>query len=59
MLTVLADGSTALHCAAWKGHVEAVTYLLAAVSDVHVHNTNEHKQKVANAGYKGVYSYQV
>lgn len=37
-----ADGSTALHCATWKGHLEAVAYLLEAGSDVHVHNTNEH-----------------
>ena len=34
-----ADGSTALHCATWKGHLEAVAYLLEAGSDVHVHNT--------------------
>ncbi|HSE18957.1 MAG TPA: ankyrin repeat domain-containing protein [Pyrinomonadaceae bacterium] len=37
-----ADGSTALHCATWKGHLEVVTYLLEAGSDVHVHNSNEH-----------------
>ena len=31
------------HCTAtWKGHLEAVAYLLEAGSDVHVHNTNEH-----------------
>jgi hypothetical protein len=24
-----------------------------------LHNTNEHKRKSANAGYRGVYSYQV
>lgn len=37
-----ADGSTALHCATWKGHLETVVYLLEAGCDVHVHNTNEH-----------------
>jgi ankyrin repeat protein len=36
------DGSTALHCAAWKGHLEVVEHLLAAGSDVHAHNGNEH-----------------
>lgn len=54
-----ADASTALHCATWKGHLEVVTYLLEAGSNVHANNTNEHKRKAANAGYKGVYSYQV
>jgi len=37
-----ADGSTALHCATWKGHLEVVLYLLEAGIDVHVHNTNDH-----------------
>ena len=36
------DGSTALHCAAWKGHLEVVEHLLAAGSDVHAHNRNDH-----------------
>jgi ankyrin repeat protein len=36
------DGSTALHCAAWKGHLDVVAYLLSAGSDVHAHNRNEH-----------------
>ena len=36
------DGSTALHCASWKGHLEIVVHLLAAGSDVHAHNRNEH-----------------
>lgn len=37
-----ADGSTALHCAAWKGHLNAVVHLLAAGADVHAHNSNDH-----------------
>ncbi len=36
------DGSTALHCATWKGHYEVVAYLLSAGADVHVHNNNDH-----------------
>lgn len=36
------DGSTALHCAAWKGHLEVVTFLLVAGIDVHAHNSNDH-----------------
>ncbi len=36
------DGSTALHCAAWKGHLSVVEALLAAGSDVHAHNENDH-----------------
>ena len=44
--TVLAakdsDGSSALHCACWKGHLEAVKFLLKAGCDVHAHNANEH-----------------
>lgn len=37
-----ADGSTALHCATWKGHRELVVYLLGAGCDVNAHNHNEH-----------------
>lgn len=36
------DGSTPLHCAAWKGHVEAVAALLAAGAEVNAHNQNGH-----------------
>ncbi len=36
------DGSTALHCAAWKGNIEAVKALLAAGAPVNVHNANDH-----------------
>lgn len=36
------DGSTALHCAAWKGLLEVVEYLVKAGSDVRAHNTNDH-----------------
>ena len=37
-----ADGSTALHGATWKGHLEAVMFLIAAGCDVQAHNHNEH-----------------
>lgn len=37
-----ADGSTALHCATWKGHVEAVEFLVKAGADVNAVNQNEH-----------------
>jgi ankyrin repeat protein len=37
-----ADGSTALHCATWKGHEAAVAWLLSAGADVHAHNENDH-----------------
>ncbi len=36
------DGSTALHCAAWKAHPEIVAFLLKAGADVNSHNTNDH-----------------
>lgn len=37
-----ADGSTLLHCAAWKGHLEAVTLLLDAGADPNAQNENGH-----------------
>ena len=36
------DGSTPLHCAAWKGHIEMVAFLLEAGAKVNAHNQNEH-----------------
>ena len=36
------DGSTALHCATWKGHQAVVTFLLSAGADVNIHSNNEH-----------------
>lgn len=36
------DGSTALHCATWKGHEEAVAFLLDAGANIHAHNDNDH-----------------
>jgi ankyrin repeat protein len=37
-----ADGSTALHCATWKGRQAVVTFLLSAGADVNIHSHNEH-----------------
>ena len=36
------DHSTALHCAAWKGHLETVRVLLQAGAPVNDHNKNSH-----------------
>jgi ankyrin repeat protein len=36
------DGSTPLHCATWKGHVETVDFLLNAGANVNAQNSNEH-----------------
>jgi ankyrin repeat protein len=36
------DGSTALHCATWKGHDAAVAWLLDSGADVHALNENDH-----------------
>lgn len=36
------DGSTALHCGAWKGHLDAVAFLLKSGAHVHAHNHNDH-----------------
>ena len=36
------DGSSALHCACWKGHAHVVAFLLKAGADVALHNANEH-----------------
>jgi len=36
------DGSTPLHCAAWKGQQEAVALLLEAGAEVNSHNSNDH-----------------
>jgi ankyrin repeat protein len=36
------DGSTALHCAAWKDHRAVVTFLLGAGADVNAVNENDH-----------------
>ncbi len=37
-----ADGSTPLHCATWKGHLNVVEVLLAHGADVNAHNHNDH-----------------
>lgn len=36
------DGSTALHCATWKGNVEAAEFLVKAGADVNAVNQNDH-----------------
>lgn len=36
------DGSTPLHCAAWKGHREIVAFLLEAGADANAENSNGH-----------------
>lgn len=36
------DGSTALHCATWKGHVKLVEFLIGAGAPINSHNNNDH-----------------
>ena len=36
------DGSTPLHCATWKGHVDVAEFLVQAGADVNAVNQNEH-----------------
>jgi len=36
------DGSTALHCATWKGHQAMVALLLSKGADVNAHSQNNH-----------------
>ena len=36
------DGSTPLHCAVWKGHLQMVEALINAGADVNAENENDH-----------------
>lgn len=36
------DGSTPLHCTAWKGHLAAVGFLLDAGADIQARSENDH-----------------
>jgi ankyrin repeat protein len=36
------DGSTPLHCATWKGHVDAAEFLIKSGADVNAVNQNDH-----------------
>lgn len=36
------DGSTALHCACWKGHIEVASHLIQVGADVNAVNLNDH-----------------
>lgn len=36
------DGSTALHCATWKGLEATVSWLISVGANVHAHNENDH-----------------
>lgn len=36
------DGSTPLHCATWKGHLNVVELLLRCGADVNARNNNDH-----------------
>jgi ankyrin repeat protein len=36
------DGSTPLHCASWKGHIEVVNVLLDLGAEVNARNQNDH-----------------
>jgi ankyrin repeat protein len=37
-----ADGSTPLHCATWKGHLNVVELMVSLGADVNAHNQNDH-----------------